>query len=55
MNLSRSQPALGVVQAIFQPGWLGGLIGVQAGPITAGRSFGVLTGGGKSVTADRSS
>jgi RND superfamily putative drug exporter len=35
MNLLSIAAALGVVQAIFQRGWLGGLIGVQPGPIEA--------------------
>src|SRR5712691_9107757 len=35
MNLLSIAAALGVVQAIFERGWLGGLIGVQAGPIDA--------------------
>jgi len=35
MNLLSIAAALGVVQAIFQRGWLGGLLGVQPGPIEA--------------------
>src|SRR6266700_8363929 len=35
MNLLSIAAALGVVQAIFQRGWLAGLIGVQPGPIDA--------------------
>jgi putative drug exporter of the RND superfamily len=35
MNLLSIAAALGVVQAIFQRGWLGGLIGVEPGPIEA--------------------
>jgi RND superfamily putative drug exporter len=35
MNLLSIGAALGVVQAIFERGWLGGLIGVQPGPIEA--------------------
>jgi RND superfamily putative drug exporter len=35
MNVLSIGAALGVVQAIFQRGWLAGLIGVQPGPITA--------------------
>jgi RND superfamily putative drug exporter len=35
MNLLSIAAALGVVQAIFERGWLGGLIGVQPGPIAA--------------------
>jgi putative drug exporter of the RND superfamily len=35
MNLLSIAAALGVVQAIFERGWLGGLIGVQPGPINA--------------------
>jgi RND superfamily putative drug exporter len=35
MNLLSIAAALGVVQAIFERGWLGGLIGVQPGPIDA--------------------
>jgi RND superfamily putative drug exporter len=35
MNLLSIAAALGVVQAIFERGWLGGLIGVEAGPINA--------------------
>jgi RND superfamily putative drug exporter len=35
MNLLSIAAALGVVQAIFERGWLGGLLGVQAGPIDA--------------------
>jgi RND superfamily putative drug exporter len=35
MNLLSIAAALGVVQAIFERGWLGGLIGVQPGPIEA--------------------
>jgi RND superfamily putative drug exporter len=35
MNLLSILAALGVVQAIFQRGWLGGLIGVEPGPIEA--------------------
>jgi putative drug exporter of the RND superfamily len=35
MNLLSIAAALGVVQAIFERGWLAGLIGVQAGPIDA--------------------
>ena len=33
MNLLSISAALGVIVAIFQWGWLGGLIGVQAGPV----------------------
>jgi len=35
MNLLSIVASLGVVQAIFERGWLGGLFGVQAGPIDA--------------------
>jgi putative drug exporter of the RND superfamily len=35
MNLLSIAAALGVVQAIFERGWLGGLIGVRPGPINA--------------------
>ena len=35
MNLLSIGAALGVVQAIFERGWLGGLLGVQPGPIDA--------------------
>jgi RND superfamily putative drug exporter len=35
MNLLSIAAALGVVQAIFERGWLGGLIGIQPGPIDA--------------------
>jgi putative drug exporter of the RND superfamily len=35
MNLLSIASALGVVQAIFERGWLAGLIGVQPGPIDA--------------------
>jgi RND superfamily putative drug exporter len=35
MNLLSIGAALGIVQAIFERGWLGGLLGVQAGPIDA--------------------
>jgi RND superfamily putative drug exporter len=35
MNLLSIAAALGVVQAIFERGWLGGLLGVQPGPINA--------------------
>jgi RND superfamily putative drug exporter len=35
MNLLSIAAALGVVQAIFERGWLAGLVGVQAGPIDA--------------------
>jgi putative drug exporter of the RND superfamily len=35
MNLLSIAAALGVVQAVFQRGWLGGLLGVQPGPIEA--------------------
>jgi RND superfamily putative drug exporter len=35
MNLLSIGASLGVVQAVFERGWLGGLIGVQAGPIDA--------------------
>src|SRR5438874_2503915 len=35
MNLLSIAAALGVVQAIFERGWLAGVIGVQAGPIDA--------------------
>jgi RND superfamily putative drug exporter len=35
MNLLSIAAALGVVQAIFERGWLAGLIGVQQGPIDA--------------------
>jgi RND superfamily putative drug exporter len=35
MNLLSIGASLGVVQAVFERGWLGGLIGVQPGPIDA--------------------
>src|SRR3989441_10928280 len=35
MNLLSIAAALGVVQAIFERGWLAGLVGVQPGPIDA--------------------
>ena len=35
MNLLSIGASLGVVQAIFERGWLGGLFGVQPGPIDA--------------------
>lgn len=35
MNLLSIAAALGVVQAIFERGWLAGLIGIQPGPIDA--------------------
>ena len=35
MNLLSIVAALGVVQAIFERGWLGGLLGIQPGPIDA--------------------
>ncbi len=35
MNLLSIGASLGVVQAIFQRGWLGGLLGIQPGPIGA--------------------
>ena len=35
MNLLSIAAALGVVQAIFERGWLGGLLGIQPGPIDA--------------------
>ena len=35
MNLLSIAAALGVVQAIFERGWLGGLLGIEAGPIDA--------------------
>jgi RND superfamily putative drug exporter len=35
MNLLSIVAALGVVQAIFERGWLGGLLGIQQGPIEA--------------------
>jgi RND superfamily putative drug exporter len=35
MNLLSIGASLGIVQAIFERGWLGGLFGVQAGPIDA--------------------
>src|SRR6266511_1056959 len=35
MNLLAIAAALGVVQAIFERGWLGGLVGTQPGPIDA--------------------
>jgi RND superfamily putative drug exporter len=35
MNLLSIGASLGIVQAIFQRGWLGGLFGVQPGPIDA--------------------
>jgi putative drug exporter of the RND superfamily len=35
MNLLSIGASLGVVQAVFERGWLGGLFGVQAGPIDA--------------------
>jgi RND superfamily putative drug exporter len=35
MNLLSIGAALGVVQAVFERGWLGGLFGVQSGPIDA--------------------
>lgn len=35
MNLLSIAASLGVVQAVFERGWLGGLFDVQAGPIEA--------------------
>jgi putative drug exporter of the RND superfamily len=35
MNLLSIGASLGIVQAIFQRGWLGGVFGIQAGPIDA--------------------
>ncbi len=35
MNLLSIAASLGIVQAVFERGWLGGLFGVQAGPIDA--------------------
>jgi putative drug exporter of the RND superfamily len=35
MNLLSFAAALGVVQAIFERGWLGGVLGIQSGPIDA--------------------
>jgi putative drug exporter of the RND superfamily len=35
MNLLSIGASLGIVQAVFERGWLGGLFGVQAGPIDA--------------------
>jgi RND superfamily putative drug exporter len=35
MNLLSIAASLGIVQAVFERGWLGGLFGVQAGPIEA--------------------
>jgi RND superfamily putative drug exporter len=35
MNLLSIAASFGVVQAVFERGWLGGLFGVQAGPIDA--------------------
>jgi RND superfamily putative drug exporter len=35
MNLLSIAASLGVVQAIFERGWLGGLLGIQPGPIEA--------------------
>jgi RND superfamily putative drug exporter len=35
MNLLSIGASLGVVQAIFERGWLGGLLGIQPGPIGA--------------------
>jgi RND superfamily putative drug exporter len=35
MNLLSIVASLGVIQAVFERGWLGGLFGVQAGPIDA--------------------
>jgi RND superfamily putative drug exporter len=35
MNLLSIAAALGVVQAVFERGWLGGLLGIQPGPIEA--------------------
>jgi RND superfamily putative drug exporter len=35
MNLLSIAASLGIVQAIFERGWLGGLLGAQAGPIDA--------------------
>jgi RND superfamily putative drug exporter len=35
MNLLSIGASLGVVQAIFQRGWLGGLLGIQPGPVAA--------------------
>jgi putative drug exporter of the RND superfamily len=35
MNLLSIGASLGVVQAVFERGWLGGLLGVQSGPIDA--------------------
>ena len=35
MNLLSIAASLGIIQAVFERGWLGGLFGVQAGPIDA--------------------
>ena len=35
MNLLSIGASLGVVVAVFQCGWLGGLLGIQPGPIEA--------------------
>jgi RND superfamily putative drug exporter len=35
MNLLSIAASLGITQAVFERGWLGGLLGVQAGPIDA--------------------
>ena len=35
MNMLSIGASLGIVQAVFERGWLGGLFGVQAGPIDA--------------------
>jgi putative drug exporter of the RND superfamily len=35
MNLLSIGASLGIIQAVFERGWLGGLLGVQAGPIDA--------------------
>jgi RND superfamily putative drug exporter len=35
MNLLSIGASLGIIQAVFERGWLGGLFGVQAGPIDA--------------------
>jgi len=44
MNLLSIAAALGVVQAIFERGWLAGLIGVQPGPIDRVRALDGLRG-----------
>ncbi|HEY2652657.1 MAG TPA: MMPL family transporter [Solirubrobacteraceae bacterium] len=35
MNLLSIAASLGIIQAVFERGWLGGVVGVQAGPIDA--------------------